>query len=80
LFISNRSQSPETSPERLSARLFEIVDHLNQGIELVTAQLERTEIARLNLMVGQKAKAATAYEAGLKYFNTGLKILNTKAE
>jgi len=54
------------------------VDHLNQGIELVTAQPERTEIARLNLMVGQKAKAATAY-AGLKYFNTGLKILNTKS-
>jgi len=27
----------------------------------LSPQLERTEIARLNLMVGQKAKAATAY-------------------
>ena len=53
------------------------MDHLNQGMELVTAQPERTEIARLNLMVGQKAKAATAYEAALKYCSTGIKLLNT---
>jgi len=56
----NRSQSPKLHQSDYQPRLFEIVDHLNQGIELVTAQPERTEIARLNLMVGQKAKAATA--------------------
>jgi predicted ATPase len=33
-----------------------VVDHLNHGIELVTAQPERDEIARLNLMAGQKSK------------------------
>ena len=69
----------KTSPEQRSDRLFEIIDHLNQGIELVTAGLERTEIARLNLMAGQKAKAATAYEAAFKYFNTGLKLLNSES-
>jgi len=53
-----------------STRLFTIVDHLDQ-LNGVTAQPERTEIARLNLMAGQKAKTATAYEAALKYFNTG---------
>jgi PAS domain S-box-containing protein len=74
-----RNLLEKTSPEQLSARLFEIVDHLNQGMDLVTAQPERTEIARLNLMVGQKAKAATAYEAALKYFNTGLKLLRTES-
>nr|MDZ8016259.1 PAS domain S-box protein [Nostoc sp. ZfuVER08] len=66
----------KTSPEQRSDRLFEIIDHLNQGLELVTARSERTEIARLNLMAGQKAKAATAYEAAFKYFTTGLKLLN----
>jgi predicted ATPase len=30
-------------------------------------------------MAGQKAKTATAYEAALKYFNTGLKLLNTES-
>ncbi|MCC5653713.1 AAA family ATPase [Nostoc sp. XA013] len=72
-----RNLLEKTAPERLSNRLFEVVDHLNQGIELVTAQLERTEIAKLNLMAGQKAKGATAYEAALQYFNIGLKLLDT---
>jgi PAS domain S-box-containing protein len=64
-------------PEQRLERLFEIIDHLNYGIELVSDQAERDEIARLNLIAGQKAKAATAYEAALKYFMTGLKLLDT---
>ncbi|MBV9386505.1 MAG: PAS domain S-box protein [Chroococcidiopsidaceae cyanobacterium CP_BM_ER_R8_30] len=74
-----RNLLKKTSPEQLSERLFEIVDHFNQGIELVTAPLERTEIARLNLIAGQKAKAATAYEAALKYFKAGLQLLNRES-
>ncbi|MUL38823.1 PAS domain S-box protein [Gloeocapsopsis dulcis] len=69
----------KTSPEQRSDRLFEIIDHLNQGLKLVTARSERTEIARLNLMAGQKAKTATAYEAAFKYFTTGLKLLNSES-
>ncbi|MBD1889845.1 hybrid sensor histidine kinase/response regulator [Coleofasciculus sp. FACHB-SPT9] len=57
----------KTLLERLSDRLFEIVDHLNYGIELVAAQPERDEIARLNLIAGQKAKAAIAYSMAKKY-------------
>ncbi|MBW4685483.1 MAG: PAS domain S-box protein [Komarekiella atlantica HA4396-MV6] len=72
-----RNLLEKTSPEQRSERLFEIVDHLNRGIELVTDRAERIEIAKLNLIAGQKAKAATAYEAALKYFNTGLKFLDT---
>jgi len=74
-----RTLLEKTSPEQRSDRLFEIIDHLNQGLELVTARSERTEIARLNLMAGQKAKAATAYEAAFKYFTTGLKLLNSES-
>nr|WP_322711273.1 PAS domain S-box protein [Nostoc sp. ChiSLP03a]MDZ8212475.1 PAS domain S-box protein [Nostoc sp. ChiSLP03a] len=74
-----RSLLEKTSPEQLSDRLFEIVDHLNQGIELIAAQPEQTEIARLNLMAGQKAKSATAYEAALQYFITGLQFLNSES-
>jgi PAS domain S-box-containing protein len=74
-----RNLLEKTSPEQRSDRLFEIIDHLNQGLELVTARSERTEIARLNLRAGQKAKAATAYEAAFKYFTTGLKLLNSES-
>ncbi|MBD1865720.1 AAA family ATPase, partial [Cyanobacteria bacterium FACHB-471] len=74
-----RNLLEKTSPEQRSDRLFEIIDHLNQGLKLVTARSERTETARLNLMAGQKAKAATAYEAAFKYFTTGLKLLNSES-
>nr|WP_253274379.1 AAA family ATPase [Myxosarcina sp. GI1] len=69
----------KTSPEQRSDRLFEIIDHLNQGLELVTTRSEQTEIARLNLMAGQKAKAATAYEAAFKYFTTGIQLFNSES-
>ncbi|MBD0388616.1 MAG: PAS domain S-box protein, partial [Nostoc sp. C3-bin3] len=65
-----------TEPEALSEKIFEIVDHLNLGVELVTHQEERSEIAKLNLMAGQKAKAATAYGAAVGYLNAGLKLLS----
>ena len=68
-----------TASEVLSEEIFEIVDHLNLGVELVTHQQERDEIVNLNLMAGQKALAATAYEAALKYFNVGLKLLSAES-
>lgn len=58
-------------PDKLSDRLFEIVDHFNQGIELVSERLERNEIARLNLIAAQKAKAAIAYSTARNYLTTG---------
>jgi PAS domain S-box-containing protein len=66
-----RNLLEKTLPERISDRLFEIVDHLNHGIELVTDQPERNEIARLNLIAGQKAKAAIAHSMAKKYLATG---------
>ncbi|HEY9846737.1 MAG TPA: AAA family ATPase, partial [Candidatus Caenarcaniphilales bacterium] len=68
-----------TAPEDRAERLFEIVDHLNYGTELITKQSERDEIAQLNLQAGQKAQAATAYEAAFKYFVTGLKLLDVES-
>ncbi|MBW4421156.1 MAG: AAA family ATPase [Myxacorys californica WJT36-NPBG1] len=58
-------------PEELSERLFEIVDHLNHGIELITDQSERDKIARSNLIAGQKAKGAIAHSVAKKYLATG---------
>ncbi|ARV58391.1 hypothetical protein BZZ01_06835 [Nostocales cyanobacterium HT-58-2] len=40
---------------------------MNHGIELVSNQSERNEIAKLNLIAGQKAKAAIAYSMAKKY-------------
>ncbi|MEG4294879.1 serine/threonine-protein kinase PknK, partial [Microcoleus sp. C2C3] len=64
-----------TSPEKRGEEIFAIVDHLNLGIERVSDESERTEIAKLNLMAGQKAKAATAYAAATEYLQAGLGLL-----
>ncbi|MBM0745507.1 AAA family ATPase (plasmid) [Phormidium sp. CLA17] len=61
----------KTLLERRSDQLFEIVDHLNHGIEIITDQVERDEIAKLNLLAGQKAKGAIAYNVAQNYLATG---------
>jgi diguanylate cyclase (GGDEF)-like protein/PAS domain S-box-containing protein len=64
-----------TPSEELSEAIFQIVDQLNIGSELLINQNERNEIAKLNLMAGQKARLAMAYEAAIKYLNVGLNLL-----
>ncbi|MCL1473834.1 trifunctional serine/threonine-protein kinase/ATP-binding protein/sensor histidine kinase [Argonema antarcticum] len=64
-----------TNSEQSEERIFEIVNQLNMGIDLITNQSEKDELAKLNLIAAQKAKAATAYESALKYFNIGLILL-----
>ncbi|MEG3842382.1 serine/threonine-protein kinase PknK, partial [Microcoleus sp. herbarium14] len=56
-------------------KIFDIVNQLNIGVELITDQIERKELAQLNLIAGHKAKTSTAYEASLKYLNVGRKLL-----
>ncbi|MHC5747545.1 MAG: AAA family ATPase [Nostoc sp.] len=74
-----RNLLEKTLPEQLAERLFEIVDQLNYGTELISEQSQRNEIAKLNLQAGQKALAATAYEAAFKYYNAGLKLLDVES-
>jgi len=69
----------KTNIENLGETIFDIVDHLNLGIDLVFNQSERNEIARLNLMAGQKAKTATAYDAAVQYLKTGLSLLDEQS-
>ena len=65
--------------EEREERVFDIVNHLNSGIELIVGQAEKNKLAELNRQAGRKAKAATAYEIAFQYFNTGLKLLGNNA-
>lgn len=56
-------------------RVFEIVNHLNKAIHLVTEIAERHRLAQLNLKAGQKAKATTAYQTALSYLELSLDLL-----
>ncbi|MEG4580517.1 AAA family ATPase [Microcoleus sp. MON1_C5] len=64
-----------TSEAEREERIFDIVNHLNVGVELITQEAEREQLARLNLVAGKKAKAATAYSAAVEYFNIGRELL-----
>ncbi|MFN6486867.1 MULTISPECIES: protein kinase domain-containing protein [unclassified Nostoc] len=65
--------------EEIEANIFDIVNQLNVGIVNLVEQSEKTELARLNLIAGRKAKASTAYEVALKYFTNGIELLNIDA-
>ncbi len=64
-----------TPTDALEEKVFEIVEHFNHSIELLNNQVERLKIAELNLMAGQKAKMATAYEAAINYLTMGRECL-----
>jgi PAS domain S-box-containing protein len=61
----------QTPTEEREAAIFEIVNQLNRGAQLIAAPLEREQIAELNLIAGKRAKAATAYASALAYLNAG---------
>jgi PAS domain S-box-containing protein len=56
--------------------IFDIVSHLNAGLELITNVEEKCQLAKLNLIAGSKAKASVVYEAAFRYFIIGSKLLN----
>ncbi|MES9991516.1 MAG: AAA family ATPase [Candidatus Thiodiazotropha sp.] len=55
--------------------LFDIVGHLNQGIELIKMERDKIELAKLNLRAGIKAKNSTAYHQSTDYLNHGTFLL-----
>ncbi len=58
---------------------FVIVDNLNDGAGLIGSVGEREEIARLNLVVGRRAREQAAYDAALGYFRAGMQLLGPKS-
>lgn len=64
-----------TAPEQQKENIFALVNQLNFGVDLIREQSEKYELAHLNLIAAEKAKAATAYEAALRYLNVALELL-----
>lgn len=63
------------SLEQQKENVFELVNQLNSGIDLIVEQAEKNQLAGLNLIAAKKAKAAIAYERAARYFNLGLELL-----
>ncbi len=65
----------QTAPEDITAKVFEIVNQLNRGAELITSPQERHTVAELNLIAGKRARQSTAYAAALTYLSMGGDLL-----
>ncbi|RMH69519.1 MAG: GAF domain-containing protein [Gemmatimonadetes bacterium] len=63
------------SREAREERLFEIINHLNQGRALLSTARERSELAYLNLSAAKKAKASTAYETAVTFLEIATELL-----
>jgi PAS domain S-box-containing protein len=70
-----RLLAANTPPEKREEAIFEIVNQLNRGAELITARDEREQLAELNLTAGKRAKASTAYASALTYLVAGAALL-----
>jgi len=67
-----------TPSETREERIFDIVNQLNKGQAFITDtdHAQRDEVAQLNLLAGQKARAAMAYQPALSYFRVALALLD----
>ncbi|HEY9848963.1 MAG TPA: AAA family ATPase [Leptolyngbyaceae cyanobacterium] len=61
------------------AKIFDLVNQLNIGSDLITETEKQIELANLNLIAGKTAKVSTAYAAAFGYFQSGIKLLPKNA-
>jgi predicted ATPase/signal transduction histidine kinase len=74
-----RLLAAQTTPEKLEEGIFDIVNQFDRGAALITTEQEREQVARLNLVAGKRAQAATAYASALQYFAAGRVLLAESA-
>jgi len=70
--------------ENLSAdeqreQLFDMVNHLDAGIKVITRPDEKIELAKLNLLAARKARTSVAYPVGLEYARIGMELLGQES-
>ena len=63
----------------LAEKIFEVVDQLDYGCDLITGPAERLRLAELNLAAAKRAALANAYQAALGYLDTAVSCLSADA-
>lgn len=63
-----------TKENEISDKIFDFINHLNEGAELLVSSDFLHRLAQLNMIAGRKAKASSAFESALKYFCKGIEV------
>ncbi|GAA5970007.1 hypothetical protein JCM11641_000231 [Rhodosporidiobolus odoratus] len=63
------------SEAELQEQIFDLVQQLNHGIDILSSVHDRDTLARYNFMAGQKANQSTAFEAARRYFEIAAVLL-----
>jgi predicted ATPase/signal transduction histidine kinase len=65
-----------TPPELRADRVFDIVRHLNEGRNLISSCEEKQQLAELNLIAAQRADKGRAYETGMRFATSAMRLLS----
>ena len=65
--------------EDAPGQLFEIVNHMNQGIALIDSRNERLRLAKLNLLAATRARNSTAYDLATRTCRSAIELLGWDA-
>ncbi|MDY7002804.1 MAG: AAA family ATPase [Cyanobacteriota bacterium] len=74
-----RLLASHTKPTEIEANIFNIVSQFNGGIEFVTQEKEKNEIARYNLIACRRAKNSAAYQPAWNYAKIGIGLLGPQS-
>ena len=69
----------QTPIDEIEENIFRLVHHLNIGRTMLVERSAIDRLVGLNLIAGQKAKAANAYEVAASYLNIALNLLPDSA-
>jgi len=67
------------SPEQLAEQIYQVVDHLNIGYQLIQNTDEQISVLKLNVEAARKAHIATAYRAALQFLQAAARAVASEA-
>ncbi|MCK5232652.1 MAG: hypothetical protein KAR13_20425, partial [Desulfobulbaceae bacterium] len=67
------------SADQWEEKIFDVVNQLNLGHQLIDQQSVRDNLAHLNQRAGRKAKASAAWESAFNYLRAGIRVLGEES-
>ncbi len=65
----------QTPKSKMDEKIFDIVNQLNRGTDVINRPENKAEVAHLNLQAAKKAKASSAFKPALIYCKAGISLL-----